>query len=260
MARAARLARFGGPEAIEFADVEVGAPGPGELRLRQTAIGLNFIDTYHRSGLYPMALPSGLGLEAAGVVAAVGAGVEGLREGDRVAYGSGPIGAYATERLIAADRVIAIPPGIDDRTAAAAMLKGDWVLVHAAAGGVGTLLVQWLSGIGARVIAVVGSEAKAGLVRAFAPDHVLVGETEGLAARARDITGGAGVRAVFDGIGKATWEASLDCLQPRGLMVSYGNASGPVDGVSLGLLARKGSLFVTRPTMFDYYNTEDDLT
>ncbi len=274
MARAARLTRTGGPEVIEFADVEVGAPGAGELRLRHTAVGLNFIDTYHRSGLYPMAMPSGLGLEAAGVVEAAGAGVEGFAAGDRVAYGSGPIGAYATHRLIAASQVVALPDAIDDRTAAAAMLKGstaefliercaevragETVLVHAAAGGVGGLLVQWAKGVGACVIAVVGSDAKAEIARGHGADHVIVGESEGLAAKVAELTGGARVRVVFDGIGKATWEASLDCLQRRGLIVSYGNASGPVDGVNLGVLARKGSLFATRPTMFDYYSTPEE--
>lgn len=271
MARAARLARTGGPEVIEFADVEVGAPGAGEVRLRHTAVGLNFIDTYHRSGLYPMAMPTGLGMEAAGVVEAVGEGVESLAAGDRVAYGTGPIGAYATHRLIAAGVVVKLPDAIDDRTAGAAMLKGgtteflvercakvqagETVLVHAAAGGVGGLLVQWLKGIGARVIAVVGSDAKAEIARGHGADHVIVGESDGLAAKVAEITGGARVRVVFDGIGKATWEASLDCLARRGLMVSYGNASGPVEGVNLGVLARKGSLFATRPTMFDYYVT-----
>ena len=193
---------------------------------------------------------------------------------DRVAYGTGPIGAYASERLIAADRVVPLPDGIDERTAAAAMLKGgtteflaercarvqagDWVLVHAAAGGVGSMLTQWLTAIGARVIAVVGNEAKAEIARGYAPEQVVVGESDGLADKVRAATGGAGVRTVFDGVGKATWEASLDCLGRRGLLVSYGNASGPVVGVELGILARKGSLSVTRPTMFDYYATPEE--
>lgn len=271
MARVGRIETFGGPDVIGFVDAEIGAPGKGELRIRQTAIGLNFIDVYHRTGAYPNALPFGLGQEAAGVVDAVGEGVRGFAPDDAIAYGTGPLGAYASERLIAADRVVHRPAGIDDRTAAAAMLKGgtteflvercasvqagEWVLVHAAAGGVGSLLTQWLKGIGAHVIAVVGSEAKAEAVRGFAPDQIIVGESDGLAEKVRDLTGGGGVRVVFDGIGKATWDASLDCLQRRGLMVSYGSASGPVTGVELSMLARKGSLFVTRPTMFDYYAT-----
>ena len=274
MARVAKIETFGGPEVIRFVDAAVGDPGPGEVRLRQTAVGLNFIDVYHRTGAYPNPLPSGLGLEAAGVVEAAGDGVEGFAAGDAVAYGTGPIGAYASERLIAATQVVRRPAAIDDRTAAAAMLKGgtteflvercarvqpgEWTLVHAAAGGVGSLLTQWLLGIGAKVIAVVGSDAKAEIARSFGPDHVIVGESDGLAAKVRELTGGAGVRVVFDGIGKATWDASLDCLARRGLLVNYGSASGAVTTIDFTALARKGSLFATRPTMFDYYVTPQE--
>ncbi len=270
---------FGGPEAIAFDEADPGRPGPGELRLRHTTIGLNFIDTYHRSGLYPVPLPTGLGLEAAGVVVGVGAGVAGFAEGDRVGYCWGPIGAYASERLIAADRVVKLPGGVSDEVAAAVLLKGCTaefliercarveagmtVLVPAAAGGVGLLLVQWLAHIGARVIAVAGSPEKVALARDYGAHEGLVmdagPDSAPLAERVRALTGGKGVDVVLDGVGKATWEASLDSLRRRGLQVSFGNASGPVGPVDFGILARKGSLFATRATLFDYYTNRDEI-
>ena len=263
----------GGPDVLTFADIDVGEPGPGEVRLRQTAIGLNFIDTYHRSGLYPLPLPSGIGLEAAGIVEAAGAGVP-LKPGTRVGYCWGPIGAYATHRLIPADRVVVLPATVSDEVAAAGMLKGctaeflvercarvqpgDRALVQAAAGGVGLLLVQWLKHVGATVIAVAGSAEKVALALVHGADHGIVQDAT-LATQVRDLTGGHGVDVVFDGVGKATFEASLDSLKKRGLHISYGNASGPVGEVDLGILARKGSLFVTRPTLFDYYATRAEI-
>ena len=268
-----QFASPGDPDAMTFADVSVGAPGPGEVRLRQTAIGLNFIDTYHRSGLYPLPLPSGLGLEAAGVVEAAGAGVP-LKSGTRVGYCWGPIGAYATHRLIPADRLVVLPASVSDEVAAGGMLKGctaeflvercarvqpgDWALVQAAAGGVGLLLVQWLKHVGANVIAAAGSAEKVALALVHGADHGIV-EDATLARQVRDLTGGRGVDVVFDGVGKATFEASLDSLKKRGLHISYGNASGPVGDVDFGILARKGSLFVTRPTLFDYYGTRAEI-
>ena len=269
-ARAVRIERTGGPEVIEWVDVDLPAPGPGEVLVRNTAVGLNYIDVYFRSGLYPSALPGGLGMEAAGVVEAAGEDVD-LLVGTRVA-GFGPTrGAYATARIVPAAELVALPGDIDDRTAAATLLKGgtteflvdrcarvqpeQTVLVWAAAGGVGHLLVGWLKARGATVIGVVGSAEKAASVVA---DHVLNHRTDDVAARVRDITGGAGADVVIDGVGRATWEASLKATRRRGLIVSYGNASGPVSGVDLGALARGGSLFVTRPTMFDYYVTPEE--
>ena len=274
MATAIRLARTGGPEVLELADIAVGDPGPGEVRVRHTAIGLNYIDTYHRSGLYPLPLPSGVGLEAAGVVEAVGRGVDHLVPGDRVGYFTGPIGAYASERLIDAARLIHLPAAISDGAAAAVLLKGatveflvercarvqpgQTVLVQAAAGGVGLLLVQWLTAIGATVIGTASSPAKLALASAAGADHVIDYSRDPVAAAVRDLTDGRGVDVVFDGVGKSTWEGSLDSLARRGLQVSYGNASGAVGAVDFGMLARKGSLFVTRPTLFDYYATPED--
>ena len=269
-----RVSRTGGPEVIEYIDTDIGPPAAGEVLIRHTAIGLNFIDTYHRSGLYPIALPSGLGLEAAGVVVAAGDGVT-LPTGSRVAYCWGPAGAYAERRRIAADRVVAIPVTVSDEQAAAGLLKGctteflvercakvtagQTVLVHSAAGGVGQLLIQWLKHRGARVIAVAGSPEKLAIATALGADAVLLQDAPGLAAAVRELTGGAGVDAVFDGVGKATFEASLDSLRRRGLLVSYGNASGAVGPVDFGILARKGSLFTTRPTLFDYYAGRDEI-
>ncbi|UVO54807.1 quinone oxidoreductase [Sphingomonas sp. SUN039] len=273
MARAARITAHGGPEVIEWVDMDVPAPGPGEVRFRSTAVGLNFIDTYHRRGIYPVALPSGLGLEAAGVVEAVGEGA-GFEVGQRVATFGPALGAYATERNVAASSLFAIPDDIDDATAAAGLLKGctteflvercarvqpGWdVLVHAAAGGVGLLLVQWLKHTGARVIGTVSTEAKADAARAAGADEIILYSQEAVAPRVRELTGGAGVRVTFDGVGMATWEASLDSTGRRGMIVNYGNADAPVGGVDLGILARKGSLFNTRPTLFDYYATPEE--
>ena len=264
---------LGGPEVLEFGNTMLIDPGPGEVQIRQIAIGVNFIDTYHRSGIYPVSLPSGLGLEAAGIVEAVGTGVA-IAVGTRVGYCWGPIGAYATHRTIAADRVVVLPDGISDEVAAAALLKGctaeflvercarvqprQWALVQAAAGGVGLLLVQWLKHVGATVIAVAGSADKVAMAIAHGADHGLVyGDT--LAQHVRELTSGRGVDVVFDGIGKVTFEASLDCLKRRGLHISYGNASGPVGAVDFSILARKGSLFTTRPTLFDYYTNREEI-
>ena len=274
MALTARMTAHGGPEVIEWIDIDLPPPAEGEVRFVSTAVGLNFIDTYHRSGLYPVALPSGLGVEAAGVIESVGAGVEGFAPGDRVATFGPALGAYSTARNVVASALFKLPDGLDDRTAAAALLKGctvealvercarveaGWpVLVHAAAGGVGLLLVQWLKHVGATVIGTVGSAGKVEAARAAGCDHVILYRDEPVAPRVRELTGGAGVRVTFDGIGRGTWAASLDATARRGLIASYGNADGPVTGVDLGILARKGSLFVTRPTLFDYYTTPEE--
>ena len=274
MEKTAFIERTGGPEVIQWRDAELPPPGAGEVRMRHHAVGLNYIDTYHRSGLYPIDLPGGLGSEAAGVVEAVGEGVTDFKVGDRVGVFGPARGAYATARNVSADLLVLLPEEVDDRTAAAILLKGTttafliedcakvqpgWtVLVHAAAGGVGHLAVGWLKAIGATVIGTVGSEAKAERARAAGADHVILNRSEDVAARVRDITGGTGVPVVLDGVGKATWEASLNSAARRGLVVSFGNASGPVDGVNLGILAAKGSLFVTRPTLFDYALTAAD--
>lgn len=268
-ARAVRLTATGGPEAITWAEVDLSAPGPGEVLVEHTAVGLNMIDTYHRGGLYPIALPSGLGVEAAGRVVAVGEGVTALKAGDRVASCGPELGAYATARIYRAAALFRLPDAISDEIAAAAILKGftveflvercaqvqaGWpVLVHAAAGGVGLMLVQWLKHIGATVIGTVSTPEKAEAARAAGADHAIDYSREDVAAKVREITSGAGVRVAFDGVGKDTWEASLDSTARRGLIVSYGNASGPVSGVALGTLSQKGSLFVTRPTLYHYY-------
>lgn len=257
----------GGPDVIEREPLEALEPGPGEVLVAHQAIGLNYIDTYHRSGLYPVSLPSGLGSEAAGVVEAAGAGA-GFAGGERVAYALGPPGAYATHRIVAADRLVRLPDDIGAETAAAALLKGctaefltercarvqagDWVLVHAAAGGVGSLLVPWLKAVGARVIAHAGSPAKAAIARGLGADHALSCPFAELAEEVRGPTGGKGVRCVFDGVGASSWQASLASLGRRGLMVSFGNASGPVQPVGPLELTRRGSLFLTRPTLGDY--------
>lgn len=270
MERAAQIRQTGGPDVIEWTDVELAAPGPGEVRMRNLAVGLNFIDTYHRGGLYPMALPSGLGMEAAGVIEAVGDGVTDWRVGDRVATFGPSIGAYATARNIAANGLFLVPDDISDEIAAAGLLKGctteflvercakvqpKWdILVHAAAGGVGLLLVQWLKHVGARVIGTVSTDEKAALARAAGADHVILYGKEDVAAQVRELTGGKGVEVTFDGVGLDTWETSLNATARRGLIVSYGNASGPVTGVNLSTLAQKGSLYVSRPTLFDYYH------
>jgi NADPH2:quinone reductase len=269
------IERTGGPEVIGWRDADFGSPANDEVLVRHTAIGVNYIDTYHRTGLYPVSLPSGLGVEAAGVIEDVGEGVHGFAIGDRVAYFSAAPGAYATHRLIGTDTMVKLPDDVDDRTAAAVLLKGctvealvercatvergDTVLVHAAAGGVGLLLVQWLKHVGAHVIGTTGSEDKAELARSHGCDEVILYASDDVAARVRDLTGSRGARVVFDGVGRATWNASLDSLAPRGLMVSYGNASGPVGQVEFGILARKGSLFATRPTLFHYYATREEV-
>ena len=274
MTLTAQMTRHGGPEVIAWVDADLPPPGAGEVRMRNTAVGLNFIDTYHRRGLYPVALPSGLGLEAAGVVEAVGEGVTHLTSGDRVCVFGPSLGAYAEARNVAAASLFKTPDDISDEIAAAALLKActteflvercakveaGWpVLVHAAAGGVGLLLVQWLKHIGATVIGTVSTDAKAEAARAAGADHVILYTHEPVASKVRALTGGGGVRVTFDGVGMATWEASLDSTGRRGLIVNYGNADGPVSGVNLGILAQKGSLFNTRPTLFDYYTGADE--
>jgi NADPH2:quinone reductase len=275
MPKAIRISRVGGPDVMEYVDVDVPSPAAGEITVRHTAIGLNYIDTYHRSGLYAVPLPSGIGLEAAGVVEAVGEGVTSLKVGDRVAYGTGPIGAYAERRNMPAGRALKIPDGIDDEAAAGMMLKGmtvryllratyvvkpgETILLHAAAGGVGLIASQWAKALGATVIGTVGSEEKAALARQHGCAHVINYQTEDVAKRVRDLTGGKGVPVVYDGVGRATLMASLDSLSPRGLLVSFGNASGPVTGFDLGTLAAKGSLYVTRPTLMTYTASDEDL-
>lgn len=276
MARVASFSKTGGPEVIEWIDFDLPPPGPGEVRFETRAAGLNFIDTYHRRGIYPVDLPSGLGMEGAGLVTAVGPGVSDLQVGDRVATFGPQRGAYATERNLPAAALFKLPDAIDFDTAAAALLKGctaeflaertvsmkpgDWVLVHAAAGGVGLILVQWLKAIGARVIGTVGSNDKAVLAREAGAEEVILYRDEEIAPRVRAMTGGAGVRVTYDGIGQATWNASLDSTGRRGTIVSYGNADAPVTGVALGILATKGSLYNTRPTLFDYYTTPEERT
>jgi NADPH2:quinone reductase len=275
MTHAIRIHSFGGPEVLKWEPFNPGEPGPGEALIRQTAVGLNFIDVYERTGLYPNALPMGLGREGAGVVEALGAGVRGLAVGDRVAYASSQPGAYAQHRVVAANRLVAIPDGVSDRLAAAAILKGltaqfllrrthrvrrgDTVVIHAASGGVGLIAAQWARHLGAKVIGVVGSEEKAVVARAHGCHHALVSGSEELAGRVREISGGQGADVVYDSVGKDTFFASLDCLRPLGLMVSYGNASGPVPPIQPLELAKRGSLFLTRPTLFDYIAKKTDL-
>ena len=275
MTKAIRFHKTGGPEVLQLDDVQVGDPAQGQVRLRHTAIGVNFLDTYQRSGLYPMQLPSGTGNEGAGVVEAVGPGVTSLKAGDRVAYTGGSPGAYAEARLYPADRLVKVPEGISDELAASIMLKGmttwylihrtykvqpgDTVLFHAAAGGVGQIAVQWLKHLGATVIGTVGSDAKAKIVKGLGADHVINYSTENFTARVKEITGGKGVPVVYDSVGKSTWEGSLDSLRPLGMMVSFGNASGAVPPIAIGILAGKGSLFLTRPTLNTYIAARADL-
>ncbi len=267
MAHAIRITEFGGTDKLRWEEVAVGEPGPGQVRVRNTAVGLNFIDTYHRTGLYPNQLPLTLGMEGAGVVEKVGPKVKDFKVGDRVAYAN-PIGAYADVLLRPIERLVKIPAGVDDKVAASVMLKGmtawylckrtykvkkgDTIVVHAAAGGVGQILCQWAKALGATVIGTVGSDAKAVIAKKCGCKHVIVIPREDLVARVKAITKGKGVPVVYDGIGKDTWDASLDCLAPRGMMVSFGNASGPVTQINPGILAAKGSLFLTRPTLFHY--------
>lgn len=269
--RQAFIERAGGPEVIRWREIDLPAPGPGEVLLRHEAVGLNFIDTYHRSGLYPIELPGTLGSEAAGHIEAVGEGVENLKVGDRVATFGPTRGAYADAQILPASYLFAVPDGIESQTAAAIMLKGlttemlaervapldagEWALVHAAAGGVGQLLVQWLVAKGVRVIATAGSADKRALAQSLGAELAFDTAADDLAAQIREATAGAGVRASYDGVGKATWEASLAATGRRGIVASFGNASGPVTGVNLGSLAAAGSLFVSRPTLFDYYRT-----
>ncbi len=273
--RAFRLHTFGGPEQMQFETLELPGPAPGEVRLRHTAIGLNFIDIYERSGLYPITLPSGLGHEGAGVVEEVGRGVRGFKPGDRVAYASPRRGAYAERRNFPAAELVALPEKIADETAAAIMLKGltaemlvrrvfpvkrqHTILVHAAAGGVGLLLVQWAVHLGAAVIAVVGSEDKAQLVREQGVQHVLLSGSD-WTEQARGIAGGRGVDVVYDAVGKDTFMGSLSALRPRGMLVSYGNASGPPPAIEPLELGRRGSLYLTRPSVFQYLTTRAELT
>jgi NADPH2:quinone reductase len=275
MVQAIRVHTTGGPEVLKFETVDVPAPGPGEARIRHTAIGINYIDTYHRSGLYPLPLPTGLGAEGAGVVLALGAGVDYLKVGDRVAYGLSPLGAYAEERVIPADRLVQIPDGIDDITAATLMLKGltvqylfhqtfplhggETILFHAAAGGVGLIACQWARALGVTMIGTVGSDAKAELARAHGCAHTINYTRENFVERVKELTGGHGVPVVYDSIGKDTFPASLDCLQPRGMFVSFGASSGLIAAFNLGILGPKGSLYVTRPTLFTYAAKRADL-
>jgi len=276
MTKAIRIHEPGGPEVLRWEEVSVGDPGPGEVRLRQTAVGLNYIDVYHRSSLYPLpTLPAVIGMEGAGVVEAVGADVAELKEGDRVAYAAPPPGSYAEARLMPADRLIKLPDSIDDRQAAAMMLqgmtvrylirrtypvkKGETVLFHAAAGGVGLIACQWLKHLGATVIGTVGSEEKAELARAHGCTHTIDYRREDFAAKVKDLTNGAGVPVVYDSVGQDTFEGSLKCLQPMGLLVGFGNASGPVPPFELGRLAAMGSLYITRPTLMTYTAKRDDL-
>lgn len=274
MPKAVRIHQTGGPEVLSYDEVTVGEPGPGEARVRHTAIGLNFIDVYERIGLYPVSLPTALGREAAGVIEAIGPKVKGFSVGDRVAYTGGPSGAYSDARLIPADRLVRLPDDIEDRQAAAIMLKGltaqfllrqtyrvrkgDIVMIHAAAGGVGSIAVQWAKHLGAIVIAIVGSEAKAELVRGYGADHVLLSNDD-WTAKAKAITKGKGVHVVYDSVGKDTFFNSLDSLRPRGMMVTFGNASGAVPPVAPLELQKRGSLFLTRPTLFHYIATRSEL-
>ena len=275
MAHAIRIHAYGGPDAMQWDDVPTPEPGPAEVLVHHTAIGLNYIDVYFRNGLYKApSLPATLGMEAAGVVKTVGSDVTSLSVGDRVAYATGPIGAYSTDRVISADRVVRVPEGISDQTAAAMMLQGmtaqylvrrtypvksgDTILVHAAAGGVGLILCQWAKHLGATVIGVVSTDEKARLATEHGAAHVIVGHDK-LASEVKRITGGKMVPAVYDSVGKDTFSASLDCLAPLGLMVSYGNSSGPVPPFELAVLGAKGSLFLTRPTLATYTASRADL-
>ncbi len=275
MSKAIQIHEQGGPEVLRWEDVETGAPGSGQVRLKHAAVGLNYIDVYHRNGTYPLELPTAIGLEACGVVEEVGDGVSDLKVGDRVAYAGGPIGAYAEERLMPAERLVKVPDGVDDQTAAAMMLqgmtvqyllrrtykvqKGDTVLFHAAAGGVGTIACQWLKHLGATVIGTVGNDEKAALAKAHGCDHAVVYTRENFVERVKEITDGKGVPVVYDSVGKDTFMDSLDCLSPHGLLAMFGTASGPVPPFDLNVLAGKGSLFVTRPTLMTYVASRQDL-
>ena len=276
MVKAIRIHQTGGPDAMRWEDVEVGAPGPGEVRIRHEAVGLNYIDVYFRTGLYPApSLPFSPGMEGAGVVEAVGEGVDSPAVGDRVAYAAPPVGSYAEERLMPADKVVKVPAGIDSRQAAAMMLQGmtveyllrrtypvqagETILFHAAAGGVGLIACQWAKHLGATVIGTVGSDEKAELARAHGCDHPIVYTREDFTARVRELTDGAGVPVVYDAVGRDTFAGSLDCLRPRGMLVSFGQSSGKIDPFDVGILSAKGSLYVTRPTLMTYTASRADL-
>ncbi len=272
--KAIRFSETGGPEVLRWEDVSLVDCAAGEVRIRQKAVGLNYIDTYHRSGLYPVPMPSGIGLEGAGVIEAIAPGVKGFKIGDRVAYGTGPLGAYAEVRNFPANRLVKLPKAISDEAAAGMMLKGmtvryllratykvkrgETILLHAAAGGVGLILSQWAKALGAKVIGTVGDDAKKAVALAHGCAHVINSRTEDVAARVREITGGVGVPVVYDGVGQATLTASLKSLRPRGLLVSFGNASGPVKNFDVGQLSAHGSLYLTRPTLFSYTSTDAD--
>jgi NADPH2:quinone reductase len=274
MAKAVRFHKQGGPEVLQLDDVPVGEPGAGQVRIRHTAIGVNFVDTYQRSGLYPMQVPQVAGNEAAGVVEAVGSGVTDLKAGDRVTY-TGLVGAYCESRVVPADRLVKLPREISDEQAASMLLKGltvhylifttykvqkgDTVLWHAAAGGVGLIACQWLKALGVTVIGTAGSDEKCALAKAHGAEHVINYSKENFVERVKAITGGKGLPVVYDAVGKTTWDGSLDCLRPRGLMVSFGNASGAVPPVNLGILSTKGSLYVTRPTLATHIASRADL-
>jgi NADPH2:quinone reductase len=275
MSKAIRISRTGGPEVLEYVDVEVGEPGPGQARVKQHACGINYIDVYFRTGLYPQPLPAGIGMEGAGVVEAVGEGVTHVKPGDRVAYAGHPPGAYAEARVMPAGPLVKLPDAIDFDTGAAMMLQGmtvqyllrrtyqvkpgDTVLFHAAAGGVGLIACQWARALGVNLIGTVGSDDKAELAKAHGAAHVINYKRENFVERVKEITGGKGVPVVYDSIGKDTFTGSLDCLSPLGTMVSFGSASGPVPPFSLQELASRGSLFITRPTLFTYVAKREDL-
>ena len=272
---AIRIYEYGGPEVLRYEEMELDTPGEGEAQVRHTAIGLNFIDTYHRTGLYPMEFPAGLGTEAAGVVEAVGPGVSDLAPGDRVVFTGMPPGTYAGARNYPAEKLAPIPDGVTDEQAAAVFLKGltawyllrrsypvqsgDTVLLYAAAGGVGSLLSQWAKHLGVSVIGVVSTDEKAAMAKANGCDHIVMADNEDIAGAVRALTGGEGVAAVYDSIGKDTFMTSLDCLRPHGVMVTFGNASGPVDPFAPAELAKRHSLYVTRPVLFDFIATRRDL-
>lgn len=275
MSKAIQIDRFGGPEVMQWRELALQGPAAGEVLVRHTAIGLNFIDTYHRSGLYPLELPAGLGTEAAGVVEAVGDGVEQLSVGDRVAWLGVPPGAYAEQRIYPAERLVRLPDDISNETAAAGLLKGltawyllhrsyaaqpgDWVLLYAAAGGVGSIAARWAAAKGVRVIGVAGSAAKAARAQENGCEAVIAADADDFVAEVRALTGGEGVAAVYDSVGRDTFFQSLDCLRTHGTMVSYGNATGAVDPVAPMELARRGSLFLTRPLVFDFIRTRQEL-
>lgn len=273
--KAIKIYKTGGPEVMQYEDIALDAPSHGEVQLRHTAIGLNYLDTYHRSGAYPLPLPSGLGFEAAGVVESIGAGVTNLKVGDRVAYGAGPIGSYAQARNMPANRLAKLPNSISDKTAAAMMLKGmtvryllretykvkagDTILWHAIAGGVGLIAVQWAKYLGVRVIGTTSSPEKAILAKSLGCDEVINYTEENVAQRVHELTDGKGVPVVYDGVGQATLEASLDSLSPLGFLVSFGSASGPVKNFDAGILGAKGSLYLTRPSLMTYVETDEAL-